>query len=437
MLDKVRPNTQLGEVVKQFNSTRELTERLCQSLDVEDYNLQAIAETSPVKWHLAHTSWFFETFILKHYAKSFEPYHPQFEYLFNSYYNAVGKQFRRPERHLLSRPTVGQIFDYRQKVTEAVNQLLALSGAESDAEPSAGYDVELLSLIVLGIHHEQQHQELLLTDLKYNFYQNPLYPSYLSQAPSKAKQSQPEKMAWIEFGSELCSIGADLSDQSRFKFDNETPQHQHFINGFKVANRLVTNEEYIEFIEQGGYEASELWLSDGWEAKKHKDWQAPLYWFKKNGEWYHFTFNGIERVIGEEPVAHVSFYEAQAFAEWQGARLLTEQEWERIAKEQEVRGSFLESENYSPSQPEKTGHAVTQMYGELWQWTSSSYSPYPGYQPLAGAVGEYNGKFMANQFVLRGGSCVSSQSHLRHTYRNFFYPDARWQFSGIRLAKDL
>jgi len=432
MLDKVKSETRIEEITKQFNSVRKLTERLCQELEIEDYNLQAMAETSPVKWHLAHTSWFFETFILKCFEPDFVPYHPEFEYLFNSYYNSVGEQFLRPNRHLLSRPTVTEVFQYRENVA---NRMMAL--LESKA---SGRLLEILPLVVLGVHHEQQHQELLLTDLKYNFYQNPLLPRYSHKhVHNKSCHSKVVAHKWLEYQPELCVIGIKLGDgvKDEFCFDNESPQHQHYLQGFAVSNRLVTNAEYLEFIEQGGYEQAELWLSDGWAVKCQEKWNAPLYWFKRDGAWHYYTLHGPQPLALNEPVTHVSYYEADAFATWKGARLPTEQEWERVASSQSLKGPFLESSNLTPSAQTQSSDEVMQLYGQVWQWTSSSYSPYPGYQPLAGGVGEYNGKFMANQYVLRGGSCVSSQEHIRASYRNFFYPDARWQFSGIRLAKDL
>ncbi len=432
MLDKVKTESRAEDIIKHFNSVRELTESLCQGLEIEDYNLQAIAETSPAKWHLAHTSWFFETFILKDFESDFVPYHPEFEYLFNSYYNSVGEQFLRPNRHLLSRPTVDEVLQYRHEVTRRITALLEAITQKQIKE--------VLPLVVLGINHEQQHQELLLTDLKYNLYQNPLLPRYSHKHdPDKNNLSKPVSQIWVEYQPELCTVGTKLGNgvTGDFCFDNESPEHQHYLQGFKVSNRLVTNAEYLEFIEQGGYERAELWLSDGWSVKNQEQWSAPLYWFKKGGAWHYYTLHGAQPLALNEPVSHVSYYEADAFAAWKGARLPTEQEWERVASLQAVNGPFLDSDNLSPSPETKESKQVMQLFGQLWQWTSSHYSSYPGYQPLAGGVGEYNGKFMANQYVLRGGSCVSSRDHLRATYRNFFYPESRWQFSGIRLAKDL
>lgn len=434
MLDKVKPEASIEEIAQRFVSVRKLTESLCEHLDVEDYNLQAMPETSPVKWHLAHTSWFFETFILKPFLPNFEPFDPNYEYLFNSYYNTVGEQFPRPDRHLLSRPTVNEIYQYRQAMTEATLSLLTTDHESIE---------KILPLIVLGINHEQQHQELLLTDLKYNLYQNPLLPSYREQYEQSSQNgnhnsSSSTKHEWIKFEAGLCQIGLDSGDGigAPFIFDNEAPQHRHYLEGFQLGSRLVTNAEYLEFINDHGYQRPELWLSDGWATKNEQNWSAPLYWFKKNGSWYHYTLKGVTKLNMSEPVSHVSFYEADAFATWKGVRLPTEQEWERVALSQKLKGSFLDSDHLAPA-CSAFAEPVSQLYGEVWQWTSSSYSPYPGYEVPSGAVGEYNGKFMANQYVLRGGSCISSRDHLRPSYRNFFYPDARWQFSGIRLAKNI
>ncbi|WP_223669153.1 ergothioneine biosynthesis protein EgtB [Kangiella shandongensis] len=432
MLDQTTTASHLESVQTQFETVRAFTESLCEPLEVDDFGLQAMAETSPVKWHLAHTSWFFETFILKRYERGFKPYNPQYEYLFNSYYNAVGQQFPRPQRHLLSRPTVSEVFEYRQFITSKIVNLLKSLTSEQ-------YD-EALSLVVLGINHEQQHQELLLTDLKYNLYQNPLMPHYRKTNDDNVSlYRKPVEHDWLRFQPGLAVIGKDVEADvnSEFGFDNESPQHQHYLNGFELGNRLVTNAEYMEFIEHGGYECSEFWLSDGWDVRQQKQWHAPLYWFKDGGLWYHYTLAGVKPVNDDDPLAHVSYYEADAFASWKGARLPTEQEWEVAARNQPVKGRFVDAYYLKPVQATEADDKLLQLYGELWQWTSSSYSPYPGYKPLAGAVGEYNGKFMANQFVLKGGSCATSKDHIRSTYRNFFYPEARWQFSGIRLARDL
>lgn len=437
MLDQAKEESSTAiveQVLTDFMSVRAFTEQLCEPLKPEDYNLQAIAETSPAKWHLAHTSWFFETFILKKYQSNFTPYNPQYDYLFNSYYNAIGEQYPRPQRGLLSRPTVKEVYEYRQAITQRIKQLiLDLAAQDSDQLNEA------LSLITLGNNHEQQHQELLLTDIKYNLFQNQIATGYDATAPQMTSVSGiVEPLEWIKFGEELITIGCDLQEraigQLDFAYDNEGPKHQYYRHRFAVANRLITNGEFLEFIEQGGYHQPEHWLSDGWDAVNKEQWQAPLYWTKQDGQWHVYTLKGLEPLAAEDPVCHVSYYEADAFARWKGARLLTEQEWESVAGEPTA-GNFVESGLLKPKAA--TGGALQQLYGEVWQWTSSAYSAYPGFKPAAGAVGEYNGKFMCNQYVLRGGSCVTSQNHIRKTYRNFFYPDARWQFSGIRLARDI
>ncbi|AOE50042.1 ergothioneine biosynthesis protein EgtB [Kangiella sediminilitoris] len=430
MLEEIESNASLLNHEARFIRVRELTEVLCENLAVEDYGLQAVAETSPAKWHLAHTSWFFETFILCKYAADYKAYDSQFEFLFNSYYNAVGEQYPRAKRHLLSRPTVEEVFEYRKLVTDSISQLL--NSATEDLLK------KVIPLVELGIHHEQQHQELLLTDLKYNLFQNPMFPAYCatrSEAHFDGISSSPAQ--WSQFDSGLVTIGVNnLAGSSTFSFDNECPKHQVYLNSYELSNRLVTNGEYIEFIESGGYQQPKLWLSDGWDARKKNGWAAPLYWFKREGRWYHYTLLGIKPVNLSSPLCHISYYEADAYATWKSSRLPTEEEWEHAALQVSGSGNFLHTEHLEPI-PVHSEIGIQQLFGDVWEWTQSSYRPYPGFKPLEGAVGEYNGKFMANQFVLRGGSCVTSQDHIRATYRNFFYPDARWQFSGFRLARDL
>lgn len=439
MLDQVKELLSAGlveQVLSDFISVRTFTEQLCEPLKFEDYNLQAIAETSPAKWHLAHTSWFFETFILKKFDSDFTSFNSRYEYLFNSYYNAIGEQFPRPQRGLLSRPDVKEVYQYRQFVTEQITNLVTRFAKENAKQLN-----QALGLIRLGINHEQQHQELLLTDLKYNLFQNPLLPTYRS-INQLVDQNEALPIQWIHVDEELVSVGTDIDNESikqtDFAYDNETPKHKFYRHKFAVANRLTTNGEFLKFIEQGGYRDPQHWLSDGWDAVQKNQWQAPLYWFKKDGNWFVYTLSGVKRLNLNESVAHVSYYEADAFARWSGGRLLTEQEWESVASEYQVNGkadSFVESDVLHPNVATDS-NGLQQLYGDVWQWTSSAYSAYPGFKPVAGAVGEYNGKFMCNQYVLRGGSCVTSRNHIRNTYRNFFYPDARWQFSGIRLARD-
>lgn len=446
MLEQVKEgsSTELVEqVLSDFISTRFFTEKLCEPLTTEDYNLQAIAETSPAKWHLAHTSWFFETFILKKFSSSFAPFNPHYEYLFNSYYNAIGEQFPRPQRGLLSRPSVKEVYEYRKHITEQIKEFVrSLSQAKDELLN------DVLSLIILGNNHEQQHQELLLTDLKYNLFQSPLLPAYRNSNQLVDQNEQVVPIEWIRFEQKLVMIGTDIPElpvtQNDFAYDNENPCHKFYRHQFSVSNRLTTNGEYLEFIEEGGYQEPQFWLSDGWDAVREHQWQAPLYWFKKNSDWFIYTLNGVKPLNLNEPVAHVSYYEADAFARWSDARLLTEQEWESIAHEPQANASsnssvlnnFVHNDVLHPVAA-TSNNGLQQFYGDVWEWTSSAYAPYPGFKAAAGAVGEYNGKFMCNQYVLRGGSCVTSRNHIRKTYRNFFYPDARWQFSGIRLARDL
>lgn len=425
---------EIEQVLSKFIQTRHESEEYCRSLEIEDYSLQAIVETSPAKWHLAHTSWFFETFILKEYESNFAPFNVAYEMLFNSYYNSVGEQFPRSQRGLLSRPTVEEVYRYREDITQRIINILHM-----------GVNVQsrnILTLLTLGINHEQQHQELFFTDLKYNFYQNPLYPAYREVDVPDIKVISPsttQQQKWLKYQGGLIDIGINHqhlhTDEENFNFDNEEPKHQQWLQPFEVSNRLVTNGEYIMFIEQGGYQKPSYWLSDGWSKVLQEQWQAPLYWKKMMGKWHYFTLNGMKEVNMNEPVSHISAYEADAYARWCNARLLTEFEWEHVAKLQHnIAGNFVESKLLKACHA-TTSEGISQLYGDLWEWTSSAYSPYPGFVASEGAVGEYNGKFMCNQLVLKGGSCVTSSSHIRASYRNFFYPETRWQFSGIRLAR--
>lgn len=414
------------ELIASYRNVRAFSNRLCEPLEAEDFVIQSMPETSPMKWHLAHTSWFFETFILKPHLKGYESSHPEYNFLFNSYYNAVGPFHARPQRGLLSRPTVKNALDYRAEVDALVTELLM----EADEEKL----LELKPLIVLGLNHEQQHQELMLTDIKHAFAQNPLRPVYRPGASGAKSGGHP--MTWIHFDEVLHWIG---HEGDAFAYDNEGPRHQVFTGAFAMASRMVTNRDYEAFMEDGGYERPELWLSLGWNAVKEKNWNAPLYWEKHDGNWRQFTLHGVEDLRPHEPVCHVSYFEADAFARWAGARLATEAEWELASAGAPIEGNFVEGERFHPMAA-KLGGGIgvpAQIFGDLWEWTRSSYAAYPGYKTTDGALGEYNGKFMCNQYVLRGGSCATSESHIRRTYRNFFPPDARWQFSGIRLTKDV
>lgn len=416
-------NSELG---RRYQNVRCFSEKICETLEPEDYVIQTMPEASPTKWHLAHTSWFFETFLLKRFCPDYESRHPQYNFLFNSYYNTVGPFYSRPHRGLLSRPTVKEVFRYRADMDLLVSELI-----ESAEEQLLK---KLEPIITLGLHHEQQHQELILTDIKSVFWQNPLRPVFRKRAAVKRSSVLP--IEWLNFQEGLHSIG---HDGSGFSFDNEGPRHRVFISSFSLGSRLITNAEFLEFIEDGGYQRPELWLSLGWNTVNERHWNSPLYWEKRDDKWFTMTLGGMTALVLEEPVCHVSLFEADAYARWAGARLPTEQEWESASSGLPLKGNFAESELFHVApltSPKSTGKPA-QMFGDVWEWTQSSYAPYPGYSPAAGALGEYNGKFMCNQYVLRGGSCATSQSHIRRTYRNFFPPDARWQFTGIRLAKDL
>ena len=409
----------------QYVAVRQQTDRLTATLSAEDLMVQSCAEASPGKWHLAHTSWFFETFILSNHLPGYKAFHPQFRDLFNSYYNAVGQQPEKALRNTFSRPSLDEVRKYRAHVDEHMLRLLQSGAVPMDAQ----------KLVTLGLNHEQQHQELLITDIKHGFWSNPLHPAYqptvagrhAEGAPQQKPQSYPEG---------LYEIGAESEP---FYFDNEGSRHKVFLRPFRFAVRLATCGEYLSFMEDGGYSRPELWLSDGWKAVQTNRWQAPLYWEKQDGQWIHFTCSGMRKIEQAEPVCHVSYYEADAFARWAGARLATEFEWEVAAsRAHAVEGNLLENGNFhpEPALSSRENGEPLQLFGDVWEWTASAYLPYPGYKPAAGALGEYNGKFMSGQMVLRGGSCVTPRSHIRSTYRNFFPPETRWQFSGIRLADD-
>jgi ergothioneine biosynthesis protein EgtB len=411
---------------EQYLKVRQFSEHLCQPLVIEDYVVQSMPDVSPTKWHLAHVSWFFETFILKPMLPAYRSLHPQYAYLFNSYYNTLGERHCRPKRGLISRPTVEETYAYRHYVDEHMLRLL-----DTVDEHQLG---ELAPMFILGLHHEQQHQELILTDIKHVLSCNPLAPVYQARTTGPTGDISP--LEWISFPEELAWIG---HAGQGFAFDNESPRHRAFVPAFQLASRLITNGEYLQFIEDGGYRNPLLWLAAGWSIVRAEEWQAPLYWEKRDDQWWFMTLSGKRELALNEPVCHLSYFEADAFARWAGGRLPTEAEWEIAAQTVPVEGNFVERGLYHPipMAGSASSGALHQMYGDVWEWTSSSYSPYPGFQPSAGAVGEYNGKFMCNQYVLRGGSCATSQTHIRPTYRNFFPADARWQFMGLRLAKDI
>ena len=412
------PGRSAAACLERFRSVRGWTSRLAAPLTPEDQMVQPMADASPTKWHLAHTTWFFETFILSPYKSGYTEFHPRYRFLFNSYYNAVGGRPQRDTRGMFSRPGLEEVLAYRRNVEEQLAELL-----------QTRQNAELYSLIELGLHHEQQHQELIVTDIKNVLATNPLRPVYRAR-PDDAPAAVVPALGWMEFEDGVRSIG---HEGTGFCFDNELPRHQVLLRPFRLASRLVSNAEYLEFMEDGGYRRPQLWLSEGWDTVCSQGWEAPLYWERADGQWQVMTLAGMRPVEPSEPVCHISFFEADAYARWAGARLPTEAEWEGVAEGRPVAGNFLEDERFHPA---AIGKGVPeQMFGDVWEWTSSPYVGYPGYQPAAGAIGEYNGKFMCNQMVLRGGSCATPRSHIRSSYRNFFPPGARWQFSGVRLAK--
>jgi len=410
---------------QRYAEVRQTSMRLCSPLSIEDHGLQSMPDASPAKWHLAHTTWFFESFLLTPHLPGYKAAHPEYRNLFNSYYEAIGDRPLRALRHTLSRPSLAEVHSYRATVDEAMEKLLA---------PNLPPD--LAELVLLGINHEQQHQELIVTDVKYGLSTNPMRPAYREHSVHSVPQVRvaplDANLGWVAFDEGLYAIGAEGDG---FSFDNEGPRHEVYLQPFRLAWRLVTNSEYLEFMNNGGYNKAELWLSEGWDCIRANRWTAPLYWEQRNGEWWHYTMEGMQPVVLTAPVCHVSYFEADAFARWAGARLATEFEWEAAAQECAVEGNLLESDALQPLPASSSSSSrLAQMYGDVWEWTGSAYLGYPGFRPAAGAVGEYNGKFMCNQMVLRGGSCATPHSHIRATYRNFFPPHARWQFMGIRLA---
>ena len=399
-----------------YKAVREATLALTEPLSAEDCAIQSMPDASPAKWHLAHTTWFFETFVLQPHVPGYRIFDPAYGYLFNSYYNTIGERHPRPERGMLSRPSLDGVLAYRRHVDEAL-----LSAAELPAE-----------LVELGLHHEQQHQELILTDVKHLLSRNPLKPAYQKSWPLTLVHARAPR--WIGFAGGLHEIG---HAGPGFAFDNETPRHRVWLEDFEMASHPVTHGDFLNFIDDGGYRRPELWLAAGWDLVRVRGWQAPEYWVQRDGQWHTFTLHGEVPVDPNTPICHVSFYEAEAFARWAKARLPGEAEWEVAARGASAQGNFQESGALHPLalREDPANGVLAQAFGDVWEWTRSEYGPYPGYQPAAGAVGEYNGKFMSSQYVLRGGSCATPQSHIRATYRNFVPPEARWQFSGVRLAR--
>ncbi|MFM9947805.1 MAG: ergothioneine biosynthesis protein EgtB [Saprospiraceae bacterium] len=430
--------------LQRFRNIRCQTEALCQPLQTEDFVVQPIVDVSPPKWHLGHTTWFFENFILAKYSPGYQPFNAGYNYFFNSYYESQGPRVLRSNRGNMTRPSAADIFSYRKHVDEHLGALL-----ENNDQLFENEDFALT--LEVGLQHEQQHQELLVTDLKYILRNNPLFPVYQEHAAPATPRSRPadwsctaelqfgglqpesRPVGWLEFENGLYEIGHRSAD---FCWDNELSAHQVYLGDFAVQDRLVTNGEYLEFMRDGGYKRFEYWLSEGWEWVQKLEEQAPLYWYHHNGEWWHYTLHGFEKVNPDLPVTHLSYFEADAFANWKGHRLPTEFEWEIACKlthgQIPVEANFLENGNFHPQAAQNT-----QLFGDAWEWTSSAYLPYPHYPRFKGALGEYNGKFMINQMILRGGSVATPRSHIRATYRNFFHTDKRWQFTGIRLAKSL
>jgi ergothioneine biosynthesis protein EgtB len=413
------------QAIADFRRVRRWSERLCEPLGIEDQVIQTAVETSPPKWHLAHVSWFFETFLLLPYLSGYETFHPRFDYLFNSYYEQLESGFwPRPQRGLLARPTVAEIYDFRRHVDAAMERLIGCC-PESDWGTAS-------ARLLIGLNHEQQHQELLITDIKHNFAFNPLRPAYREDLP-RSNMVEPSELTFTAFEGGLSEIG---TARAGFAYDNERPRHRVWLEPFRLADRLVTNGEFLRFIEDGGYGHPGLWLSDGWQAVGREGWRSPRYWEPVEGEWHEMTLGGLRPLNPGEPVAHLSYYEADAYAAWTGRRLPTEAEWERAASEVPITGNFVDSDRFHPV-PAPGGGGPGQLFGDVWEWTCSAYLPYPGYRAPEGALGEYNGKFMCNQMVLRGGSCATPPDHVRPSYRNFFYPHERWQFMGVRLVEDV
>jgi ergothioneine biosynthesis protein EgtB len=455
--DAIATATQL---LGRYKAVRQASRGLCGPLSPEDMMVQSCPEASPVKWHLAHTSWFFETFVLREFVAAYQPFHPDFHWLFNSYYNSLGEMPEKKLRASFSRPPLDAILAYRSHVDAAMAGLL-----------QHPLEDEAARRISLGLEHEQQHQELIATDVKHALFTNPLHPAYLEVASKKSEAIAPP-LDWVDFSAGLTEIGisVDPASTDTFAFDNETPRHTVYIAPFRLATRLVTCAEYLAFIEQNGYNRPELWLSEGWTMMRAEGWQAPLYWQRDettNSGWRIYTMQGFRSLddLSETPVCHLSFFEADAYARWAGHRLPTEFEWEHaasqlglISKGNNSRPSLLTYPQHDSAQKQGVAPATTanlletgnlhptpaiafsglqQMFGDVWEWTQSGYTGYPGYKPLPGALGEYNGKFMSSQVVLRGGSCVTPARHIRPTYRNFFSPGTRWQFSGLRLATEI
>jgi ergothioneine biosynthesis protein EgtB len=417
------PAVSEASLAERYQSVRHFTEYLCETLVTEDYVVQTMTDVSPAKWHLAHTSWFFETFVLHAHKSGYRAFDERFAYLFNSYYVQAGERHCRDKRGYLSRPTVEEVYRYRAYVDDQMVAFLSASAAELAPE--------IREVVEIGLNHEQQHQELILTDIKHVLSVNPLRPVF---RPLKSQPGHAPDLEWVGFEEGVYEIG---HDGEGFHFDNEGPRHPRYQTPFEIASRPVTNEEYIAFIEDGGYRRPELWLSLGWAAVQQHNWTEPFYWERQEETWRVFTLAGMRDVNEAETATHLSLFEADAYARWAGARLPTEFEWEIASRIASTRGNFADEGLFHVRAASHDEGPLRQMFGNAWEWTRSQYDPYPGYNPAPGAIGEYNGKWMCNQFVLRGGSCATHSTHIRRTYRNFFHPDACWQFTCIRLARDV
>lgn len=416
----------MNSLLSRYLDIRRHTTSLAAPLSPEDCTAQSMPDASPAKWHLAHTTWFFETFVLQAHERGFAPFEPAFRVLFNSYYNGVGARHPRPQRGLLTRPALAEVLAYRADVDARMLRLL----------PTLAHDTALCALVELGLQHEQQHQELLLTDIKHLLSCNPMHPAYHPAQPVSAEREAAPPLVWHALAGGICEIG---HAGDGFAFDNESPRHPVYLQPYALASRLATNAEFAAFVDDGGYRNPAHWLAEGWDWRAALALEQPLYWQRVDSAWHEFTLSGLRPLQGEQPVVHLSYFEADAYARWAGARLPTEAEWEHAAAPlfSDTRGREARSDMLHPCAARAAeGAGLEQLAGTVWQWTQSSYAPYPGFRVAEGAVGEYNGKFMVNQYVLRGGSCATPPGHARASYRNFFPATARWQFAGVRLAKD-
>ena len=419
----LRRHIEPGNVFAHYQQVREDSRNLAAPLSDADATAQSMPDASPAKWHLAHTTWFFERLVLAEYVRGYEEFDPSFNFLFNSYYETIGDRQPRPRRGMITRPALDRVLDYRDHVDEAMTRLF-----HDTMDPAVA------ELIELGCHHEQQHQELLLTDILHLFAQNPLKPAYKASEPLAVDSGCSREFGWHSFAGGIVEVG---HDGSSFAFDCETPRHRVLIEPYQLAERQVTNGEWIDFIEDGGYRETLLWLSAGWDWVRSGAHEMPLYWERRDEEYWTMTLRGIQPVDRAAPVTHLSYFEADAYATWAGCRLPSEAEWETAACGVPIDGNLADSGRLRPRPASNDGNNLMQLYGDTWEWTRSAYAAYPGFRPEEGAVGEYNGKFMCGQFILKGGSCVTPADHIRITYRNFFPPNTQWQFSGLRLAKDL